>query len=98
MQRGRGWSAWWTLLEKGHGVVWGALRTSLSEVAGETLAVSGPSWTLQVISTWHLSLSLCPRGQPILSAEALSVRGDDCPVQQSVYSWISSLQLLILST
>jgi len=64
----------------------------------EALVVSGPSWILQVISTWPLSLNLCPRGHPVSFAKALSVRGDDSPVWQRVYSWISSLQLVILST
>lgn len=64
----------------------------------EALVVSRPSCIWQVVSTWHLALNLCPRGHPVLSAKALSVRGDDSPVQQGVYPRISSLQLLILST
>lgn len=64
----------------------------------EALGVSRPSWILQVVSAWHLALHLCPRGHPVPSAKALSVRGADSPVQQGVYPPISSLQLFVLST
>lgn len=58
----------WTLPGKGRVVVWVAHGASHSE-----MVPSSSSWILRAVSTWHPSLSLCPKGHPVLSAKALSV-------------------------